>query len=171
MPNHILLSALNKRQNRLRNNNCLPIRVMRFFPCLSILATAASALAVDVDVYFGTGGSPSKGIYRATFDTETGKLGQAELAAEIGSPGFLALHPKRTALYAVAQNNQGPCVAAYRIKKNGSLELINATPIGDGGGAHIAVHPSGKFLLTAQYGGGSVAVFPLNSNGKVEARS
>ena len=74
MPNHILLSALNKRQNRLRNNNCLPIRVMRFFPCLSILATAASALAVDVDVYFGTGGSPSKGIYRATFDTETGKL-------------------------------------------------------------------------------------------------
>ena len=171
MPNHILLSALNKRQNRLRNNNCLPIRVMRFFPCLSILATAASALAVDVDVYFGTGGSPSKGIYRATFDTETGKLGQAELAAEIGSPGFLALHPKRTALYAVAQNNQGPCVAAYRIKNNGSIGLINTTPIGDGGGAHIAVHPSGKFLLTAQYGGGSVAVFPLHSNGKVEAQS
>lgn len=144
---------------------------MRFFACLSILLTTASAFAADVDVYFGTGGSPSKGIYRATFDTETGKLGQTELAAEIASPGFLALHPKRTALYSVAQNDQGPCVAAYGIKNNGSLELINATPIGDGGGAHIAVHPSGKFLLTAQYGGGSLAVFPLDSNGKVEARS
>ena len=109
---------------------------MRFFACLSILSTAASAFAADVDVYFGTGGSPSKGIYRATFDTETGKLGQTELAAEIGSPGFLALHPKRTVLYTVAQNDQGPCVAAYAIKNNGSLELMNATSIGDGGGAN-----------------------------------
>jgi len=171
MPSQILPSALNKRQNRLRNINCLPIRLMRFFACLPILLTTALAFAANVDVYFGTGGTPSKGIYRSTFDTETGELGQAELAAEIGSPGFLALHPKRTNLYAVAQNDQGPCVAAYRIKNNGSIELINTTPIGDGSGAHIAVHLSGKFLLTAQYGGGSVAVFPLDSNGKVEARS
>ena len=37
----------------------------------------------------------------------------------------------------------------------------------DGGGCHISVHPSGKFLLTAQYGGGSVALFPLDGNGKL----
>ena len=37
----------------------------------------------------------------------------------------------------------------------------------DGGGCHITVHPSGKFLLTAQYGGGSVALFPLDSSGKL----
>ena len=144
---------------------------MKFLASLTIFLTAASIHAVDVDVYFGTGGAPSKGIYRAVFDTETGKLGQAELAAEIGSPGFLALHPKRTALYAVAQNDQGPCVAAYKIASDGALELLNTTPIGDGGGAHISVHASGRFLLTAQYGGGSVAVFPLDSNGSVQARS
>ena len=44
-------------------------------------------------VYFGTGGPGAKGIYRATFDAANGKLSAAELAAEIGSPGFLALHP------------------------------------------------------------------------------
>ena len=38
----------------------------------------------------------------------------------------------------------------------------------DGGGCHIAVHPSGKFLLTAQYGGGSVALFPIDSSGKLD---
>lgn len=144
---------------------------MRLIACLTIFLTAASIYAENVDVYFGTGGAPSKGIYRAEFNTETGELSQPELAAEIGSPGFLALHPSRPALYAVAQNDQGPCVAAYKIANDGSLELMNATPIGDGGGAHISVHPSGKFLLTAQYGGGSVAVFPLNSNGSVKARS
>lgn len=37
----------------------------------------------------------------------------------------------------------------------------------DGGGCHIAVHPSGRFLLTAQYGGGSVALFPLDSSGNL----
>ena len=37
----------------------------------------------------------------------------------------------------------------------------------DGGGAHIAVHPSGKFLLTAQYGGGSTALFPLDEDGNL----
>jgi 6-phosphogluconolactonase len=47
--------------------------------------------------------------------------------------------------------------------------MINSAPTGDGGAAHIAVHPSGKFLLTAQYGGGSVAVFPLDGNGRLGA--
>ena len=121
-------------------------------------------------VYFGTGGRAAKGIYRATFDTESGKLSQADLAAEIGSPGFLAIHPERSTLYAVCRTEEAS-VAAYRINANGSLRLINTQPIGDGGGAHISVHPSGHFLLTAQYGGGSVALFPLAPNGRLEARS
>ncbi len=144
---------------------------MRIAAYLTLIFIPASIYAANVDVYFGTGGSPAKGIYRASFDTESGKLSEAELAAEIKSPGFLALHPKRTTLYAVAQDHKGPCVAAYQIKNNGSLELLNTTPIGDGGGAHIAVHSSGRFLLTAQYGGGSVAVFPLASNGSVKPRA
>jgi len=33
--------------------------------------------------------------------------------------------------------------------------------------AAIAVHPSGKFLLTAQFGGGSTALFPLDAEGRL----
>lgn len=121
-------------------------------------------------VYFGTGGRAAEGIYHATFDTESGKLSDANLAAKIGSPGFLAMHPDRSTLYAVCRAEE-PSVAAYRINPNGTLRLINTRPIGDGGGAHISVHPSGQFLLTAQYGGGSVAAFPLSPNGHIEARS
>jgi 6-phosphogluconolactonase len=120
-------------------------------------------------VYFGTGGRDAKGIYRASFASDTGKLGPAELAVEIGSPGFLALHPDGDKLYAVANFPGGPGVAAYRKERDGSLTLINTSPTGDGGGAHIAVHPSGKFLLTAQYGGGSVALFPLDTDGRLGA--
>jgi 6-phosphogluconolactonase len=120
-------------------------------------------------VYFGTGGPGAKGIYRATFNPDNGKLTPAELAAEIGSPGFLALHPDGDKLYAVASFPGGPGAAAYRIGKDGSLTPDGTAPTGDGGGAHIAVHPTGKFLLTAQYGGGSVALFPLDAAGRLGA--
>ena len=134
--------------------------------CLAIAATS-SLHAEKRHVYFGTGGPGAKGIYRSTFDTETGKLTAAELADEIGAPGFLALHPDGTKLYAVANFTGGPGAVGYSIGRDGALQRITSAPTGDGGAAHIAVHPSGRFLLTAQYGGGSVALFPLDAAGKL----
>lgn len=134
-----------------------------------LVGAALVARAAPVPVYFGTGGPGAKGIYRATFDPANGKLTAAELAAEIGSPGFLTLNPAGTRLYAVANTPAGPGAIGYKIGHGGALELINASPTGDGGGAHLAVHPSGKFLLTAQYGGGSVALFPLDADGRLGA--
>jgi 6-phosphogluconolactonase len=131
--------------------------------CGAIAAWAAE----PVPVYFGTGGPGAKGIYRATFDAAKGKLTAAELVAEVGSPGFLALHPASDKLYAVANFTGGPGAIGYKIGAKGELTVINSSPIGDGGGAHIAVHPSGKFLLTAQYGGGSTALFPLDADGRL----
>lgn len=127
-------------------------------------------MADTIDVYFGTSGKETKGIYRSTFDTQSGKLGQAELAAEIGSPGFLAMNKDQSHLYAVGSKSE-PVVAAYEIEKDGKLTLLNTEAIGDGGAAHISVHPSGKFLMTAQYGVGSTAVFPINKDGSVGKRS
>lgn len=139
-------------------------------PLLLLLAVLAPSLRAETwQVYFGTGGPGAEGIYRSTFDTATGKLSPTTLAAPIGSPGFLAVHPKGGTLYAVAAQDRVPVVAAYRIGKDGALTVLNTSPIGDGGGAHIGVHPSGRFLLTAQYGGGSVALFPLGSEGRVGA--
>lgn len=131
------------------------------------LGLASDLKAEPMHVFFGTGGRNADGIYHATFNPENGKLTESQLAAEIGSPGFLALHPDGDKLYAVATQDKEAGAAGYRIAKDGSLEMINFMPTGDGGGAHIAVHPSGKFLLTAQYGGGSVALFPLDADGKL----
>jgi len=133
------------------------------------LAYTGSATAENWHVYFGTSGDDAKGIYHSAFDRESGRLSGPELAAEINSPGFLAIHPDGDKLYAVAGFPGGPGVAGYRIGGDGALTPINTSPTGDGGGAHIAVHPSGKFLLTAQYGGGSVALFPLDEDGKLGA--
>lgn len=136
--------------------------------CSLLFAVSSQLFANPIDVFFGTGGRDSKGIYHATFDAEKGKLSKAELAAEIKGPGFLAWHPDGTKLYAVAGIEGGPGVAGFHVK-DGTLEQFTTSLIGDGGAAHIAVHPSGKFLLTAQYGGGSTAFFPLDGDGKLGA--
>ncbi len=144
---------------------CLRIGVL----ILGVFGSAALVTAETRHVFFGTGGPGAKGIYRTSFDLATGKLTAATLAAEVGSPGFLALHPNGEKMYAVANFPGGPGVIAYRLSKDGALEQINTSPTGGGGGTHVAVHPSGKFLLTAQYGGGSVALFPLEDDGRVGA--
>ena len=61
----------------------------------------------------------------------------------------------------------GPGVAGLHVKEDGSLDKFTTSLVRDGGGTHVSVHPSGKFLLTAQYGGGSTAFFPLNKNGEL----
>ena len=123
-------------------------------------------LAKPLDIFFGTGGRGSDGIYHATFNPDNGKFTPSKLATKIGSPGFLATHPNGKILYSVGRWDEGSGALGYHIGKNGELTEFTRMICPDGGSAHIAVHPSGKFLLTAQYGGGSVALFPLDANGK-----
>lgn len=130
---------------------------------------ASMSFAEEIDVWLGTSSArPSKGVYHCTLDTTTGKLSPSELVAEIDGPGFLAMHPNKSVLYAVGALNGKDVVAAYRIKGQGSnarLELINSLPTGDGRAAHVSVDPTGKTVLTAQYGGGSVSAFRLGNDG------
>ena len=151
------------------------LRVLLVFSVavLSPLLTR-STMAQDVlDVWIGTGGGPAKGIYHATFNSKSGKLSESTLAAEIGRPGFLAMHPKGTHLYAVGSLDE-PCVAAYKIEgklKDAKLTFVNSVAIGDGGAAHIAIDPTGSMILTAQYGGGSTAAFSVNEDGSLKERT
>ncbi|MCB1095587.1 MAG: lactonase family protein [Verrucomicrobiae bacterium] len=135
---------------------------------LSLFALLSpAAMADSTNVWFGTTGP---GIHVARLNTETGKLSQPSQASDVKSPGFLALHPTLPVLYAVCDTDEGPGVAAFAIDGT-NLTPMGEQSIGDGGGTHVAVHPSGNFLTTAQYGGGSVAVFPLAKDGSVLERS
>lgn len=136
---------------------------------------APMSQAEIVHVWLGTGKSQlSKGIYHCTFDTENGRLTEPTVVAEMDGPGFLAKHPKRPVLYAVGGLKNEQVVAAFAIEQNSSrptLRLLNAQPIGDGGAAHVAVDATGRTLLTAQYGGGSVAAFSLSEDGSILKRT
>jgi 6-phosphogluconolactonase len=49
--------------------------------------------------------------------------------------------------------------------------MLSFQPIGDGGAAHLATDRTGKALLSAQYGGGSTAIYPLADDGSIRAQT
>jgi len=118
-------------------------------------------------------GGEKEGIYRATLDMETGALSKPELAAEIGTPEFLALRPDGKRLYAACKLPGGdPGVAAFVISDDKrELKLLNTQPTGTGGACHLATDREGRCLFTAQYGTGTVAVFTLDADGNIQSRS
>ena len=156
----------------------MPLHSFRAFclPFVILFSVLPAAIAQDaIDVWIGTGRSAlSKGIYHTTLNKSTGKLAVPTLAAELDGTGFLARHPRLSVLYAVCTLEQRGCVAAFAIEDKSvspRLRLLNSVEIGDGGGTHLSVDQTGTNLITAQYGGGSVALFSLNPDGSIKART
>jgi 6-phosphogluconolactonase len=120
--------------------------------------------------------APSKGIYAYRFHGATGEvtpLGNAGLAAETENPSFLAVHPNQKFLYAVNEiskyegQNAGS-VSAFSIDRaTGTLTLLNRVSTRGGSPCHLELDRSGKWLFVANYGGGSVAAFPVQADGKL----
>lgn len=128
----------------------------------------------DYLVYIGTYNGPkSQGIYVYKLTTATGRLTPLGLAAASDRPAFLAIHPNHRFLYAVNEINdydgkRSGSVSAFSIDRHtGKLTLLNIVPSGDPGPCHLAVDHTGKYLLVANYGVGSVASFPILPDGRL----
>jgi 6-phosphogluconolactonase len=129
-------------------------------------------------VYVGTyTGKDSKGVYRCEFDSATGKLSEPALVAETVNPTFLAVHPGGKFLYAVGEvgdfgGKKAGAVNAYAIDpRTGDLKLLNQQSSGGAGPCYVSLDRDGKYVLVANYGGGSVAVLPVKKDGSLGDRT
>jgi len=151
---------------------------------VALAALAASAVAAPaarsgpVTVYVGTyTDGTSRGIYRLTFDAATGTMSEPVLAVETKNPSFLALHPNGRFLYAVGEissfeGQKTGAVSAFAIDpKTGDLALLNQQSSGGAGPCHLVVDKAGRNALVANYGGGTVAVLPIETDGRLKPAS
>jgi 6-phosphogluconolactonase len=121
--------------------------------------------------YIGTYAPKGQGIYRIEVDADTGRAGDAVLAAATPSPSWLALDSAQRVLYAVnevADFNGGTSgsLSAFAVDAaGGGLHPVNSVSSGGAIPVHLGLHPSGRFMLAANYGSGSVAVLPLRGDG------
>ena len=76
-------------------------------------------------------------------------------------------------IYAVGEDS-GKSSTANAIKfdkEQKKLTLLNSQPTDGGAPCYITLSPSEKFVLTANYMGGSITVFPLDKDGKLKIRN
>ena len=138
------------------------------------LLSAAPAFAASNYVgYVGTyTDTAAKGIYALKWDAAAKKFVSLGLQAEVASPSFVAVSPSHKFLYAIteraARRDGTGSVSSYAIDPaTGGLKLINRVPAHGNTSAHLVVDASGKWLLVANYGSGSVASFPLKADGSI----
>ncbi len=149
---------------------------LRSFITMTALSLNSLSAAEKMTVFVGTyTGGPSKGIYAYELNMLDGSLKQLGLAAEAQNPSFLAIHPNKQLLYAANEIGrfQGKPVGAvtgFKIDAvTGKLNKINDQSSGGDGPCHLVVDKAGKNVLVANYGGGSVAVLPIDSEGQLKA--
>lgn len=141
-----------------------------------LTALAAPARRGKYLFYVGTyteDGSKSEGIYAYRFDAATQEITALGLAAETTNPSFVALDPNGRFLYAVneVQNYKGPNsggVSAFSIDRaTGKLRFLNEVASRGADPCYITVDKTGKWVLVANYTGGSIAVFAVLADGRL----
>ncbi len=144
-------------------------------PLIAYVGTFSSplrdVLPTQVDLPPGNG----RGIHVFQVNRATGAMTRAGIHTMGTSPSCLVLNTAGTRLYSanetdrVGDDKEGT-VSAFAIDRtDGSLEVLNTVRSGGAGPTYVSVHPSGRFVLVANYFGGSVAVLPILPDGRLGA--
>jgi 6-phosphogluconolactonase len=115
----------------------------------------------------------SDGIYASALDSATGALAPVTRAATARDATFLAFAPSQRVLYAACGRDatgEGALRAWTVARQDGALTALGMQPTGGARPCHVAVDHTGAAAFTADYHGGSFAVFPLAANGAPEPR-
>jgi len=146
---------------------------MRLILLLSLSLCTLSGFAQKFYLFVGTytNGNASKGIYVYQFDAATGDATLVSTAAT-ASPSYLALAPGGKFLYAAneAEENDSAGVSAFAFDKStGRLRFLDRQATGGGGPCYVSVDAHRKWVMVANYGGGSLAALPVHADGSLGA--
>lgn len=157
----------------------------------SLLGFSSAAMAQEngkLFAYIGTFSSPLKdmlptqvdlppgngrGIHIYEVNQQSGDLKPIGITELGTSPSRLAVSADGNRLYSANETDRYKgtkegTVSAFELdRKTGSLKLINTVPSGGAGPTYVSFHPSGRFLLVANYFGGSVSVLPIDKDGRL----
>jgi 6-phosphogluconolactonase len=140
---------------------------------VNALAQSSGQIIAYVGAYTNRG----KGIHMFYVNPADGTLTPWKVLTGIVNPSSLAFHPNKKFLYAVNEisnysgGTTGSVTSMSVDPATGDLRILNVVSSGGGGPTHLSVDPTGKWVLVANYGGGSVGVIPIMPDGSVGAAS
>jgi len=112
----------------------------------------------------------SKGIYVYKLDTVTG-TSKFVSEVEVANPSYLVLDKSEKFVYSVTEDEGAETSAANAFsfdKKDGKLTFLNKQLTKGGAPCYINIDADGKHVVTANYVGASVSVFPINEDGSLQ---
>ena len=139
------------------------------------MSEQSNGITVFIGTY--TRGTRAEGIYVHRFDPESGALTPASVVSGAENPSFLALHPGGRFLYAASEiesfggRAQGAIYAYAVDARDGRLTFLNARGSVGRGPCHVSVDAAGRWLLAANYHGGSVCAMPIEPDGRLAPAS
>jgi len=142
-------------------------------PLMAYVGTFSSPLQDVLDTQVDLPPGNGRGIHLFEINRKTGDMTPAGIHPMGTSPSCLAINAAGTHLYStnetdrVGKEKHGS-VSAFTInREDGSLQPLNTVNSGGAGPTYVSIHPSGRFLLIANYFGGSVSVLPILEDGSL----
>ncbi len=145
------------------------MRISFFLGCLLFsISSMSQNFYLFAGTYTGTG---SKGIYVYRFNAATGKASLLSNTDSVINPSYLTISPDAKYVYAVNEThgeNPGSVSSFSFDKRNAKLSLISKQLTGGDDPCYVTLNQSGKWLIVANYSGGSTSVFPVIRNGHLK---
>lgn len=113
------------------------------------------------------------GVYVYEMNKKTGALRYLSISDQITSPSYLAVHKNGQWVYAVNEYDGGEetFAAVTALKYNSedhSLRYLNEVSSMGQYPCYISIDNSGKFVMAANYVGGSVTLYPITEEGLLD---
>lgn len=122
-------------------------------------------------LYLGT--FSDEGIFVLEFDRENRTFTEIQQITDKPGPNFQIIHPDGHTLYSISGEapeglEEVGSVAFYRIdEETGQLSWLGEQSTMGRGPAHVSVDPMGRFVYVSNYGGGSMASYPVLDDGSL----
>jgi 6-phosphogluconolactonase (cycloisomerase 2 family) len=147
---------------------------------MPVSAGSAAGMSELIFVYVGSytrdppGGGSNNSVGLSVFrsDPATGALSPVQEVTS-ANPSFVALDPSRCFLYVVNEiddyeGQKSGSAEAYAIDPaTGTIKLLNRQPTNSPIPTHLAVDPTGRYLLVANYIGGDFCILPIGAGGRL----
>jgi len=104
------------------------------------------------------------GIHVYRIDPQTAEWTHVQHVGGLVNPSFLTISADRRHLYSV-HGDESYATSFSVDRATGFLKPLNRAETGGKNGVHLAIDPSGRFLVVANYAAGNVAVLPIRADG------
>lgn len=110
------------------------------------------------------------GISVFRFEPRSAALELIQVVGNLVNPSYLAFNSDGSVLYSVHGDESE--ISAFRVdRQSGQLHLLNRQSTGGRNPVHLALAPSGQFMVVANHIGASLAVLPLAADGSLQPLS